>query len=315
MRFGIVGAGPVGSILAAHLTGAGHDVYVVDTWKDHLEAIVHNGVEITGIRQMHERIAGGFEGIAELRDLQLDFLVLAVKACVLRRLLRDLSEVLGPEVVVVSLQNGLDTEEVIKHALNSHQIHRVVVNYAGNIMSPGKVVMNFFNAPNHVGCICKHSCHHADELAQVLTAAHLETRSQVDIKRYVWEKTILSAVLAPISAVTGMNMQEVMDMSDTYRIVESLLAECIQVAARSGYDFGPGFFNFCMDYLGKGGPHKPSMLVDIENGRETEIDFITGRVSFYGSLNHVPTPVNDMFTRLVKTVERRARPGHGARQC
>ena len=45
------------------------------------------------------------------------------------------------------------------------------------------------------------------------------------------------------------------------------------------------------------------MLVDIEAHRETEINFINGRIAYYGSLNNVPTPVNDMFTRLVKALE------------
>jgi 2-dehydropantoate 2-reductase len=315
MRFGIVGAGPVGSILAAHLVEAKQEVYFADVWREHLEAILSQGLQITGVREMSAEVSGGFLRIADLRDVKPDFLVLSVKASIIRNILHEVEEVLAPETVIVSLQNGLDTEELIAHAFNRHRILRVVINYAGNVTAPGCVAMNFFNKPNHIGCNCKQDlCDHAGSVADLLSSVLLDTRSEPDIKRYVWEKTILNAALSPISAVTGMTMREVMDSSETYRIVEALLQECIKVAALSGYDFGPGFFNFCMAYLDKGGPHKPSMLIDVEKGQETEIDFINGRIAYYGSLNNIPTPVNDMFTRLVKAFEHRHRRPEGTKK-
>lgn len=310
MRYGIVGAGPVGSILAACLVEAGQEVYLVDVWREHLEAILQEGLNVRGVRELQARVSGGFLSIRDLKSVEPDVVILSVKACALRHLLQQVEEVLRPETVLVSLQNGLDTEELIAHAFNRHRILRVVINYAGNVTAPGQVTMNFFNKPNHIGCNCKQGiCDHAGAFADLLSGVYMDTRAEPDIKRYVWEKTILNAALSPVSAVTGMTMREVMDSSETYRIVEALLQECIKVAALSGYDFGPGFFNFCMAYLDKGGPHKPSMLIDVENGRETEIDFINGRIAYYGSLNNIPTPVNDMFTRLVKAFEsRRIRP-------
>ena len=304
MKFAIVGAGPVGSILAAHLMHAGQEVYLVDTWKEHLQAILDQGLSVSGFRDMASRVTGGFESIAQLGAVKPDYLILSVKACVLRGVLKEAEEVVKKDTAIVSLQNGLDTEEVIAHAFKSQRILRAVINYAGNVTAPGKVTMNFFNKPNHIGCNCKdYPCERVTRLAELLTSVCLDTRVETDIKRYVWEKTILNASLSPVSAVTGMTMREVMSSSETCRDVEALLRECIKVAAFSGYDFGPGFFNFCMAYLDKGGPHKPSMLVDIEAHRETEINFINGRIAYYGSLNNVPTPVNDMFTRLVKALE------------
>lgn len=313
MRYGIVGAGPVGSILAAHLAEAGQEVYLVDTWEAHLDAILREGIRISGYREATVRVAGGFHDIAGLGPAKPDTIVLSVKASAIRPILHKVEEVLEPGTTIVSLQNGLDTEELIAHAFSRHRILRVVINYAGNVTAPGEVAMDFFNKPNHIGCNCRNGlCEHAAAVADLLSGVFLDTRPEADIKRYVWEKTILNAALSPISAVTGMTMREVMDSSETYRIVEALLQECIRVSERSGYDFGPGFFNFCMAYLEKGGPHKPSMLVDLEAGRETEVDFINGRIAYYGSLNDVPTPVNDMFTRLVKALEQKKR-GTGQR--
>jgi 2-dehydropantoate 2-reductase len=307
MRFGFVGAGSVGSILAAHLVEAGQEVHVVDVWKEHLDAILRDGLQITGVRELKARVHGGYPQIADLAAVRPDIVVLCVKASVLRKVLHEIEEILSPETPIVTVQEGLDTEELIGHTFAGHPILRFVANYGGNVLGPGKVAINFFTKPNHVGCVCKDDpCDHGSSLAEILTGVYLDTKVEADIKRLVWEKTILNASMSPVSAVTGLTMHEVMESSHTYRIVESLMSESIKVAARSGYDFGPGFLNFCMSYLEKGGPHKPSMLIDLESGRETEIDFINGRISYYGSLNNVPTPVNDMFTMLVKTLESRA---------
>jgi 2-dehydropantoate 2-reductase len=57
--------------------------------------------------------------------------------------------------------------------------------------------------------------------------------------------------------------------------------------------------------LEKGGAHKPSMLIDVENKRPTEVDFMSGAIARYGEKYKVPTPVNSVFTDLLKTIESR----------
>ncbi len=309
MRFGIVGAGPVGSVAAAHLARAGQEVYLADVWQEHLDAMISGGVHVEGALQAHESIAGGFSRAADLAQIQPDYLIVSVKACLLRTLLPEFAKVVTPRTIIVSVQNGLDTEEILSHAFNHNKILRFVVNYAGKIAAPGRAHANFFHPPNHIGCACrKEDCGDSHELAALFNSAGLETTPQRDIKRYVWEKTILNSSLSPVSAITGMTMREVMDTPDTRSIVDSLLSESIKVAARAGYDFGPGFFEHCIEYLLGGGPHKPSMLMDVEAKRETEIAFFNGRIAYYGDLLGVPTPMNEMFTRLVRTLEHRYLP-------
>jgi 2-dehydropantoate 2-reductase len=82
-----------------------------------------------------------------------------------------------------------------------------------------------------------------------------------------------------------------------------VLKESIAVAAADGYTFGDDFLDVCMRYLGGAGPHKPSMLVDIENGERTEIGYINGRIAALGRDYGVPVPVNEIFTTLVKARE------------
>lgn len=309
MRVGIVGAGPIGSIAAAYLAKAGQEVHVADVWREQIEALAVAGIHVEGALETHQHIAGGHAQAADLAVVEPDFLVVAVKACVLRSLLKELAKAVTPRTVIVSMQNGLDTEEVLAHAFDQNTILRFVVNFAGKVLEPGRVRATFFHPPNHLGCACrKEGCDNAHELAGLFTAAGLPTAPQRDIKRYSWEKTILNSALSPVSAVTGMTMREVMGAPDTRQIVEKILAEAIRVAARVGYDFGPGFFEHCIEYLDGGGPHKPSMLMDVEAKRETEIAFLNGRIAYYGDLHGCPAPHSELITHLVKAVEYRYMP-------
>ena len=139
----------------------------------------------------------------------------------------------------------------------------------------------------------------------MITAAGIETVFTEDIKKPEWEKVILNAGLAPISAATGLTMKEVMDFSLLREMVENLLHESIDVARGVGIPLADNFFDHCLSYLGKGGYHKPSMLVDIEKGESTEIDFMNGRIAEYGDKLGLPVSYNRMITAVIKGLEKK----------
>jgi 2-dehydropantoate 2-reductase len=177
------------------------------------------------------------------------------------------------------------------------------------VREPGMIEMTFFHKPNQIGCICgeRGVCPHSRTIADIMTSAGLDTEAVADIKQYTWRKTILNASLSAVSAVLGMTMQEIMTCTNSFHLVEKTLEECIEVAGAVGYDYGPGFYDHCLDYLGKAGHHKPSMLVDLERGQQTEIDYINGKIDSYGFELNIPVPVNSTLTELVKAREEKHR--------
>jgi 2-dehydropantoate 2-reductase len=206
---------------------------------------------------------------------------------------------------VISYQNGIGNEEFLAKYFGKDRAMRVAINYAGNVVGPGKIRMSFFHKPNHIGCMCGTSiCGHAIELAELMTSVGLETEPTAEIKRLTWRKTILNAALSPVCAVLAQTMSSVMEFPPARELVEALLWESISVARAAGFDYGEGFFDDCVKYLATAGPHKPSMLVDIENGMPTEIDFINGKIASVGQELQVPVPLNTTMTALVKARER-----------
>ena len=93
-------------------------------------------------------------------------------------------------------------------------------------------------------------------------------------------------------------MKEVMDSPHGFELVEAILDESVRVALTEGINLLDNFRDFSINYLRKGGYHKPSMLVDIENGLPTEIDFLNGRIAEYGDKHDLPFPFCKAITAI-----------------
>jgi len=303
--FLICGLGPSGGILAAHLAHAGAEVAGIDVWPEHLKEINSAGIRVEGFTSLKARLSECRPAVNELERRDFDYCVIATKTPQLPSVVSAL-ESLNGEFKVVSLQNGLDNEDFLASHFGRDRVLRVAINYAGIVKQPGVIEMVFFQKPNYIGCICDdRDCPVASDLAAMFTDAGLQTQAAENIKYHTWRKTILNAALSPVSAVLGMTMADVMACGEGYALVELLLKECIEVARHAGFDYGEGFYDYCLDYLQRGGHHKPSMLVDLENGNQTEIDYINGKIDSYGYTYNVAVPVNKVMTALVKAKQRR----------
>ena len=304
-KFGFIGIGPVGGIMAAHLAKAGHAVTLVDIMKPHMDEIKKNGLSVIGFRELNVAFPENniCYGIDEISSKNIDYLFISVKASILPQILPTLKSVIKKDMTFISLQNGLDNEEFIAKVFGKENTLRIVVNYAGNLVDNGVVRMSFFNAPNYIGMIDPTAEKKAKELAEVISAADLETVFTPEIKKYEWEKIILNAALSPVCALTRRTMKQMMEFDYTRKLAESILREGIEVAAANGFDFKPDFLEFCMNYLDKAGHHRTSMHVDIEKKNPTEISFINDKIVLYGKKKGIPTPINSTIVSLIKGSE------------
>jgi 2-dehydropantoate 2-reductase len=304
-KIAIIGAGPVGGILGAHLAHAGHYVVLCDVLKNHLDAIKERGLTIKGVSEIvsrHERLA---YGISELTDFpEVNIIIIATKASVMPRLIPELRRYDATTLRrYVSCQNGLGTEEFLAETFGPDNVLRIVVNYAGGLVGDGEIWMSFFNPPNYIGAVTAKGEPLAHEMAEMMTESGLATQFTTDIKRYEWEKVILNAALSPVCALTCKLMKDIMDFEITELLVEELLREGIRVAEATGVTFEEGFFEHCVQYMKKAGYHKTSMHQDTERGTPTEIDWINGKIVEQGHVLGIKTPYNATITALIKGLE------------
>lgn len=313
MKIAVVGTGVVGSILAGNLLKAGKDTTLVDVSPERLDNLKKSGIRIQDPRG---HIRGDFttpvlkvsQTMSALGADPPDVLFLCMKACVLDDVMSEVKSLITPTMEVVSFQNGLGTEDLIAGALGSRtNVHRVVINYAGKMMEDGAVGVGFFNKPNYIGVLDPDRRDNAQGIAGLLTECGLDTEYSEKIKGQVWEKAILNSALCPLCALTNLTIKDAMETPPLREIVVGVVREGMAVAESEGVEFAQGFFDHCMDYLDKAGPHKPSMCADCSANRKTEIDFLNGMIYERGKRAGISVVYNQTLTALIKGLERHLR--------
>lgn len=303
LRVGVVGMGPVGSVLAAHLIDAGAFVVPCDINRRLVDTIRKAGICLQHTIEMHVGVTEACYAARELERYDLDLVAIAVKTPNLDKVVAQLSGAVPETTFVMCAQNGLDNELEVARVLGADRTLRMVINYAGSLTNPPAVRVSFFNPPNYVAALTPRGKPVAAKLAGILSSAGLKTEIPDRICDYVWEKTILNAALVPLCAITNKTMKEVMDSPPGLELAEAIIDESIRVAEVEGIVLGKDFRDFCIQYLRRGGHHRPSMLVDLEKGLLTEIDRLNGKIADYGRKHNLPTPINQSVTALVHLLE------------
>ncbi|MCP4536681.1 MAG: ketopantoate reductase family protein [Chloroflexi bacterium] len=303
-KVAIIGAGPVGGILGAHLANAGHYVVFCDIQKPHLDAIKERGVSITGFLEMTAECERVAYSISELSNFPaVNTIIIATKSAILPRILPEIEKVAQPGTKFVSCQNGLDNEEYLAETFDADNVMRIVVNYGGSQMGDGHFAMSFFNPPNYIGAMTPESEAVARRLAEMATESTLITAFTTEIKKYEWEKVILNSALNPVCALTRKPMKDMMDFELTESLAEAILREGVKVAGAAGITFDEGFVEHGVRYLKGAGYHRTSMHQDIIRNIPSEIDWISCKIVEWGRRYNVETPYNHTIAALVKGLE------------
>jgi 2-dehydropantoate 2-reductase len=301
MRVAIVGCGAVGSIFAANLAQLNDvEVWAFDPWREHMEAINAVGLRLSGAADVVGRVRATSDP-AELPSC--DFGIVATKSMQTSEAVQVTAHAFSAGAVC-SVQNGAGNEELI--AEHVEWVIRGTTFPAGHVIEPG-----------HVGWDTKGDTHlgpfepgpapmeQVRELAEACTRAGLPTHALADARGAQWRKLIFNAASNAIGALTGLTHGRIAE-PPTRELAWAVMAEGRAVAQAQGItlDTSPeGLF----DYAARkevAYDHKPSMLQDVEAGRETEIDFLNGAVVSFGERHGVEAPLNRALTALVKGLER-----------
>jgi 2-dehydropantoate 2-reductase len=301
--FAVVGAGPVGCIVACFLARGGYDVTLCDVIPDLLKPALDPGIIIEGAENLQHKVTRICSNVDDLADVDPDVIFITVKANALPLIASSIEGFYREGMIIVSWQNGIDTELEIAKVLGKKQVMRAVVNYGCALKGPAHVKIAFHHPPHYIQELDPGSRKAAIKVAEVLSTCDLTTEHTENIISMVWRKSVMNACMNPVCAVTGLTMSRVMNDPIVYQIVDALVKECIQVARANEINLGWDFYTYAMEYMRNAGDHKPSMLMDIEANRRTEIDFINGKFVEYGNRTGTRTPYNRTLSALVKGLE------------
>ena len=301
--FAVVGAGPVGCIVACFLAKGGYEVTLCDVIPDLLAPALDPGIILEGAENIQHKVTRTCTHIDELADYDPDVILITVKAHALPLIASAIEGFHKEGMAIVSWQNGIDTELELAKILGKTHVMRAVVNYGCGLAGPAHVKIPFHHPPHYIQELDPQSRNSAIAIADALSKCDLTTEHTDNIISMVWRKSVMNACMNPVCAVTGLTMSRAMNDPIVFQIVDALVKECIRVARANEIDLGWDFYAHAMEYMGNAGDHKPSMLMDIEANRRTEIDFINGKFVEYGARTGTQTPYNHTLSALVKGLE------------
>lgn len=305
MRVVVIGAGSLGSAIGGTLALDGHDVVLVTRNRAHVDAVVERGLRLDdgrSTRVVEVLATTGYEALA-LADLA----IVLVKSFDTTDAVRAATPAIGPETVLLTLQNGVGCEELIADVVGRERVIAGRTFVGGRIVEPGVVEYGIEGRATTIGELDGSRTERIARVADAFTAAGMTTDVSDDIRVMMWEKLFVNVATGAWSALTGLPYGELSVHADVEPMAIATVAEAIAVARGLGIAVTTTDPSEPWRRAWAGLPHgfKASMLQSVEKGSRTEVDVIHGAVCRGGRETGVPTPVNDTLWAAIKGLERR----------
>ena len=295
MQIIVLGAGAIGSLYGAKLAAA-RDVLLVAR-PEHAAAINAGGLRIEGIESQTVRVSAA----SAVTQIGPDALILlTTKVTDSATALEPIAPLVRDDTTVLSLQNGLGSEQIARTALGGRGlVLRGITQFGAIFETPG--VIKYMAA----GYTIIEQSARSDRIAQVLTAAGMECRISSNIAADVWHKTVFNCVVNPITAILGSEVGGIAN-PQLDPLKQLVIDECVAVAATQGVTFEVDFMQQITETFAPS-HNIASMHQDLLRGRPTEIDYMNGAVAALGDEQGVPCPVNRALTDIIKSMEAQSR--------
>ncbi len=306
MRICMLGAGALGATLGGVLAEGGHDVRLVDTWREHVEAINARGLTLreNGVdRTVRVRAQTGCEGIGPV-----DLVVVLVKSYHTADAVRAAAPIVGPATVVMSMQNGLGHEEIIAGLVGRERTLAGKTYAGGVLIGPGHTIAGTRGKESIIGELDGRTTDRATRIAEAFTSAGLPTSVSDNIVGAIWDKLFINVATGALAGVTGLAYGDLYRVPEIEACALAAVGEAMAVARALGVRISTAAPEEAWRHASAGLPaeFKTSMLQSLEKGLPTEVDFINGSVVRAGERCDIPTPVNRTLVACVKGLERRA---------
>ncbi|MGA2480390.1 MAG: 2-dehydropantoate 2-reductase [Spirochaetia bacterium] len=303
MKISMIGSGAMGSLFGGRLALAGHQVVLYDVFREHVEAINRDGLSIedavTGSITVSRPSASTHPSAVEGSDAFIVF----VKSTSTEQAARQFAPLAGKTTIVLTLQNGLGNEEIIRHHFGAERTAAGVTSQGATFLGPGRI-RHAGKGPTHLAMADGGSGRLAG-LVQALQAAGFETHLEKDVADLVWSKLVINVGINALTAFTGLPNGKLLEMEETRVLMADLVGEAVAVARRRGIHFTyEDPLATVLDVARKTGANRSSMLQDFDRKRESEIEFMNGAIVREAAALGIPAPVNAAVTLIIKAMEK-----------
>ncbi len=302
MKIAVIGAGAMGSLYGGRLAAAGSDVVLYDINKEHVDAVNRGGLSIEDIGTGKNEITRPKASYDPAAVSGSDVIIIFVKSTATEAVARQFADTAGEETIVMTLQNGVGNEEILRRYFGGGRTAAGVTSEGATFLGPGKI-RHAGRGPTHL-CMSDKNNGRLKPLVAELKKAGFEADVEENIENLIWSKLIINIGINALTALTGLHNGKLLDYPETKTLIEELVKEAVRVVEAKGLrltynDPVEMVYTVCE----KTGGNRSSMLQDFDRGSRSEIDFINYAVVREGEKLRIPMPVNKTVSLLVKTLD------------
>ncbi len=300
LHIAIFGVGAMGSLFGSRLTPMAH-VTLFGHWAEQIKTLKQKGLSIThpdGDQSNHNLQVTN--NLSEIKSV--DIALILVKGHQTAKAAQQAAQVLQPDGLAITLQNGLGNLEILADHVGRQRAALGVTAQGATVLAPGHL-RHAGQGPTYLAGMPEQATR-INQVADLFNNAGLETEVVDNPDGLVWGKLAINAGINPLTAVLEVPNGALAQDKNLYQVMSAAANEVARVAAAQGIKLPYGnAANRTAEVSRATASNRSSMLQDMSRAAPTEIDAISGAVVRFGQRLGVPTPVNEFLLRLVKDKE------------
>jgi 2-dehydropantoate 2-reductase len=293
----------MGSVYAGFLARAGHEVWAIDTWQEHIDAIATSGLSVSGA-------AGSFVvenlhvGLSPHEAGPCDAWLIATKAFAVEDVAATIAPLLRPETVVMAFQNGLGAgERVARHIPPDHIVLGIAEGFGASNPEPGHVHHEGMRLIR-IGEMRGGMTHRVRVMEQTWRDAGFNVRAFDDVGLMIWEKFLCNVTLSAPCAAFDVTVGELMSKPEAWKVALGCTSEAYGLGVAKGIQFTfDDPLRYVTDFAATIPNASPSMRLDHLARRRSEIDVINGQVVEMSREIGLEAPYNETLCAILRLRE------------
>ena len=301
LHWHILGAGAIGSLMASHLRRAGQPVTLLT--RDASTA-KHRGRALR-LHQTDTVLHLDIPCLASNQVSGIPALLITTKAQHCRTALHSVRGRMKAGAPVILLHNGLGVYEQLAELYPGELLFCATTTEAANFQGENELVY----AGRGETRIGHPQAGTAPAWFDGLAGAMGDTCWESDIEQSLWRKLVINATINPLTAIHGCSNGEILGNPDYRSQAMAVAGELAELGGARGYcDLAEQIWGLAEAVMRSTAENRSSMLQDIEAGRPTEIDYISGYLCRFARTRRIPCPHNEKLWRTIRVMEGRPAP-------
>ena len=305
MKVTMMGAGAMGGMVGARLAAAGNDVWLVDTWPEHVEKMQKEGLTLDtreGRQVLKVKATTKVQDVYD-QDGFMELVIIFVNTNFTDQITRDAKVIIGPDTYVLTVQNGVGNADIIARYVPKNRIIMGTTLAAGVVEGPAHVrdsgTNNFTQIMPMEGPVTPM----VERICATLSEAGLETEATPEAETAIWRKLCVNCCTCGIGMITRLTCGQVCEAPHGAALVKEIIKEVCAVANAKGLklDYETELNHFFEVYTPS--THYSSMNQNAKKHMKTEVETITGAVVREGVRLGVPVPYNTVIYHLINMIQ------------